>query len=95
MTEMEEKIARLPLWAREYIKRPQIANEPMVDECVKLRREMTVLKARAQRIDNANGALMELLGKAGQSGLNWAAVVVSTLEGYEIYRDGDKISEGE
>lgn len=84
--ELRDKVARLPAWARNLIKRLETANEPMVEEVVKLRREAERSKEIANRYRDANHALMELLSKAGFAGLDWARAVVDTLNGYEIFR---------
>lgn len=81
-----ERIARLPSWARDLIKRLEYANEPMLDECAKLRRENEQLAKRTRKLNDAKSALVELLSCAGQGGSDWAATVVRTLEEYEIFQ---------
>lgn len=81
-----EKIAKLPVWARDLIKRLEYANEPMVEEVVKSRRELAQLQAKVRSLSDANAALMEILRCAGRGGSDWAKIVVDTLDGYEIYR---------
>ncbi len=93
MDELQEKIARLPVWAREYIKRLQIAKEPLVEECVKARRDKEVFERQAKKYSAANEALIQLLRCAAKGGSDWARVVVSTLEDYEIYKSGEEPKE--
>ncbi len=92
MNELQEKVARLPAWAREYIKALELKPEALVNEAVKLRRDNAVLTERAKRLSESNEALMEILRYAGKAGMahrvsDWAATVVATLEGYEIFRE--------
>jgi hypothetical protein len=63
-----EKIAKLPTWARNLIGRLELAGEPMLAECVKLRREHAVLAERAKSVPAANEALMEILRCASRGG---------------------------
>ncbi len=81
-----DRISKLPAWVRDLIKRLEIANEPMIEECVKLRKENTILKERAKQLGESKEALLELLRRAGQGGSYWADVVVRTLESYEIFQ---------
>ena len=92
MSDLDQKVARLPTWARDHIRRLEIRSELAIEEATKARKAYTLATERADRYRDANAALMELLGKAGQSGLDWAATVVSVLEGYEIFapaKEGD------
>lgn len=84
-----EKIAKLPVWARDLIKRLEIANEPLLDEVVKLRRENMTLAEKTRRLKDSNEALLEILAAAGRGGNKWAETIVSILEGYEIFRPVD------
>lgn len=86
MTEMEEKIAKLPAWVREHIKHLQLRSEPLVEEAVKAGKEAKQQRERARRLSDSNEALMEILRCAGRGGSDWAATVVSVLDGYEIFR---------
>jgi hypothetical protein len=90
VTELEEKIARLPVWAREHIKHLQIRNEPLVQEAARCRQIAERAETKAKRLSEANAALLELLNKAGQADLDWAKTVVDVLDGYEIFRSPDK-----
>ncbi len=85
-----DKVAKLPVWAQELIRRLELANEPLIEQAVKYRREATTASERAKRLSESNEALMEILRAAGRGGSDWADMVVRTLEGYSIFRDGDK-----
>lgn len=85
--EDRERIARLPTWARDLIKRLETANEPMANECIQLRRKNSTAQERAKSLSESNEALLELLRCAGRGGSEWAATVVKTLEGYEIFQN--------
>ena len=86
MSEIDQKIARLPTWARDHIRRLEIRSEPAIEEAARARKALEAAQKTAIHYREANAALMELLGKAGTAGLDWAATVVSVLEGYEIFR---------
>lgn len=81
-----EKVAKLPTWARELIKRLEYASQPAIEEAAKCRKKAEAAEALSKRLYDANNALMELLSNAGKAGLDWAAVTVSVLESYEIFR---------
>lgn len=87
MSELEEKIARLPVWARDHIRLLNIRAQPAIEECAKARREAETAKERCRKLSDANSALMEILSKAGQGGHDFARVVHSTLDSYEIFRN--------
>jgi len=80
-----EKVKKLPTWARDLIKRLEYASLPMIEEAATQRRKALIAEVKAKRLEDANSALLELLGKAGEAGLDWAKIVVSVLEGYEIF----------
>lgn len=86
MSDLDQKIAKLPTWARDHIHWLKIRSDSAVGEAAKARKALSKAQDVAKRYSDANAALMELLGKAGQAGLDWAATVVSVLEGYEIFR---------
>lgn len=88
--EEREKIAKLPTWVRNLIKRLEYGIAPMVDELARNHKARYESVDKAKRLEETNLALMELIRKAGQAGLNWAKTTVDVLEGYEIFRDGDK-----
>lgn len=78
---MESKIAKLPAWARDYIKQLQSnlqqRTEAMVRELAKLRPEVEVLRAR-------NGALTELLHCAAKGGHVGAADIINAIKGHDL-----------
>ena len=84
--EPQEKIDKLPLWVRQHIKCLEIRAKPAIEEAAKCRQRAEKAEAKAKRLSEANAALLELLSKAGQAGLDWADTVVRVLEGYEIFR---------
>jgi hypothetical protein len=89
--EEREKIARLPVWVRAIIERLEHANGPMLNEYVRLRHDNAKMQERARRLTDANDALIELIKCAGSvAGAkhihDWAATVIGTLEGYEIFK---------
>lgn len=86
MDELREKIARLPAWARDHIKRLEIRSEPAIEEAARARQALSKAEEKARRLSDSNEALMEILRCAGRGGNAWAAEVVSILENYEIFR---------
>jgi hypothetical protein len=84
--EERDKIEKLPMWARRLILQLESANEPMVDEVARSRRELGTLQDKVRRLSESNEALLELLRCAGRGGSDYATTVVNILEGYEIYR---------
>ena len=92
MDDLSDRIARLPAWAREHIKHIKHISkcqEPLLEEAVRARYRANAAEARARRLLESNNALLELLRRAGEGGHDWAKLVVSILEGYEIYRSGE------
>jgi hypothetical protein len=89
MDELQEKIARLPAWARAHIRHLEIRSEPAVEAAVIARRELEVAKKRLREVQSSNEALLEIIRCAGKGGLDWAKVVIDTLDSYEIYRSVD------
>lgn len=83
---MDERISKLPVWAQEHIKKLEYANEPLLQECVKLRKETSQAKELHLRYKAANEALIEILRAAANGGHDVARQVVDILDGYEIFR---------
>lgn len=84
--ELHEKIARLPTWAREHIKRLETRSELAIEEAARARQALVKAETRVTRLSEANEAMMELLRSAGKGGLDWAWETVKVLEGYEIFQ---------
>jgi len=85
--EDRDRIPKLPVWAKDLIKQLEHLNEPTIKECNRLRKEIERLKDSERRIKGSNEALMEILRDAGKGGNDWARIVVSILEGYEIFKN--------
>ncbi len=85
--ELNAKIAKCSVAIRDYIRRLEIAKEPLVEDAAKHRQTADRERSKAARYQNANAALMELLGKAAQQGLDWAKTVVDVLDSYEIFKE--------
>ena len=66
--EMRGKIAKLPVWARDLIKRLEFFNEPMMEETVRLRKENAVLKEQSRRVKESNEAMTEIFRRAAEGG---------------------------
>jgi hypothetical protein len=80
-----DKVAKLPTWARELIRRLEIANEPAVNEIVMLRQKNNQLAEQMRRVSTANEAMRELFRCASVGGSDYAKAVVDVLDGYEIF----------
>lgn len=83
-----EKMAKLPKWAQDVIKRLETENAPMVDRVRVAERTADVAQRKAARLSEANEALLEIIRSAGKGGFPGADEVILTLEGYSIFRDG-------
>jgi hypothetical protein len=86
MTELQEKIARLPAWARVHIKELERINAPAVAEVSRVRQELLTAKDKSRRLQASNEALLEILRRAGETH-DWSKKVVDILDGYEIFRE--------
>ncbi len=86
MTELEEKIARLPSWARQHIKHLEYTYKPAIEEAARARKELEIAKEKQRRVQNSNEALLEILRRAGETH-DWSKKVVDILDGYEIFRE--------
>lgn len=88
--ELQQKIAKLPSWAREHITQLERRSAPAVEEARRQRNEAERAKDAFRNVKNSNEALLEILRCAGKGGSDWAATVVKVLEGYEIYQPNTK-----
>ncbi len=94
MDELRDKIARLPTWVREHIKRLEVAAEPAIEEVVRSRRKIKDLEERCRRLSEQVEAMTEMFRSAAIGGNDGAKVVVSILEGYEIFQKSEEVSSG-
>ena len=85
---MQERIARLPVWAQDHIKRLHRDRQLAIEECAKLRRELGPVALKAQRMYESNEALLEILRCAGRGGSDLAKQISDTLSGYSIFQNG-------
>ena len=85
MDELQERIARLPAWAREHIKRLHGLPQALADEAANLRRKVTSLEERNRKLSDQVEAMTEMFRYAALGGSKAAKTIVSTLEGYEIF----------
>ena len=82
--ETRDKIAKLPAWAREIIKRLEITSEPQLEELVRLRKENSRLSDHIKCLRERCEAMTELFNRASIGGSYYAAAIIEVLEGYEI-----------
>lgn len=90
MIELQEKVARLPAWARQHIRQLETRSEPAIEEAARARKALAEREKVVKRLQDANSALIELLSYAGRAGLDWAAKVADVLDGYEIFKSSDQ-----
>lgn len=84
-TEMAERVAKLPTWAREHIKRLEIQGEPAAKEISLLRREVERLKAVVlQQADRIN-AMHEMFQCAAKGGNEVAQAVQKIVEDWIVF----------
>lgn len=70
MTELQEKINKLPTWVRRYIHDLETRSSLAIEETARTRRKVEIAESIATRHRTANEALLELLNHAGQAGLD-------------------------
>ena len=77
--ELEEKIARLPTWARSYIEQLRKAADPNNDELRAARKKLEEAQARVRRVEARIDAMMEIFQAAGRGGSETAAAYVERV----------------
>ena len=80
----DPRIAKLPVWARELIHRLQTANEPAVEEIVKLRKEVEQLKKADRKKQDRIDAMVEMFQCAAKGGNEVATAVQRIVEDWIV-----------
>jgi len=80
--EMQEKIRRLPAWAREHIKHLEVHAEPNVDEIVQLRRKVEVLQKQNRVLVDRVEAMVHIFQCAATGGSEIATAVRGIVEDF-------------
>jgi FtsZ-binding cell division protein ZapB len=80
--EMAEKVRKLPLWAREYVRELQIRAEPNAEEITRLRRENERLKAIVRGQQDRIDAMLAMFQCAAKGGNEVAQAVQKIVEDY-------------
>jgi predicted nucleic acid-binding Zn-ribbon protein len=84
-TEMAERVAKLPAWAREHIKHLEVQGEPAAEEIVRLRREIERLKAVVRRQEDRINAMHEMFQCAAKGGNEVAQAVQKIVEDWIVF----------
>jgi len=82
--EMKEKIAKLPVWARDYIKTLQIRSEPNVEEIIRSRKEVQKLAELNRILQDRISAMVAMFQCAAKGGNEVAAAVQRIVEEYIV-----------
>ncbi len=93
MSELEEKIARLPMWARDHIKRLAALAEPNNVQFTSLERRLTSANEKIKRLENRVEAMTEIFACAGRGGSETAQAYVNRI--VDGYIAPDETPEGE
>lgn len=84
MTELQEKIARLPAWAREHMKRLEIQAQPNIDELVRLRGKVAQLEKVNRHLEDKVSAMIEIFQCAAKGGSEIATEVKKIVDAWVI-----------
>jgi len=68
MSEIEEKVARLPAWAREHIRHLETCAKPLREEAARCRHARQIAEERLKRCSDRCQAMVELLSFAAKGG---------------------------
>jgi hypothetical protein len=88
-TEEAERVNKLPKWASDLIARLLKALADIEADLTQSLRVLALCQKYQRRYADANAAILELLSRAGQAGVDWARVVADTLGNYEIFPDSE------
>jgi hypothetical protein len=80
----EEKIAKLPAWARELIRDLRTRNEPAAEEIAQLRRKVESLQRDNRRKQDRIDAMVEMFQCAAKGGSEVAVAVARIVEDFLI-----------
>lgn len=72
MSEIDEKIARLPSWVRQYIKRLEDRLEILLEKCVKALKNLEACQKKVRRLEDMQEAMVAIF-KAAERGENEVA----------------------
>jgi hypothetical protein len=84
MTEMDEKVARLPAWARDHIRNLATRNEPMAEECARSRAKVVHLEKQLRKRELQIEAMVEMFRCAAKGGNEVANAVKSIVEDFLV-----------
>ena len=77
MNEIDEKVARLPAWARGYINRLKTQSAPIIEEVARARREVAALREQNRQLRDRIDAMLEIFQAAAKGDSVVAKEVVS------------------
>lgn len=87
--EIREKIAKLPTWAREVIKKLEEDAAPNHAELTRLRRELGNERQRYQRLEGRANAMQEILTCAARGGHETAQAYVDRVVAEFAHEESD------
>lgn len=79
MSDLEERVARLPSWAREHIERLVINRDLAIENGAINRKKVQQLKDRIKTLENRNQAMLAIFDGSGRSGNETAQAFVSRI----------------
>ena len=82
MDDLKEKIAKLPVWAREHIARLQALSEPQIEEIVRLRQQVSSLQKEQRRLQDRIEAMVAMFQCAAKGGNEVAMAVQRIVEDF-------------
>ncbi len=91
MSELDEKIARLPVWARDLIKQLTARAEPNFAEMVYMRNRLKVMEEHARKQSARCEAMVAIMQAAAQGGHEMAkAFVERTLDDWGLTKGSER-----
>lgn len=82
--EILEKVKKLPLWAREFVREQQIRAEPQTEELARLRKENEKFQQIIRRQNDRIEAMVQFFQCAAKGGNEVAAAVERIVEDYIV-----------
>lgn len=79
MDGLQEKIARLPAWAREYIKRLEVQANPINSEMCRLQQKVDQMEKRCRVMSDRMAAMTDIFESAARGGNETAQAYVNRV----------------
>lgn len=88
MSDLDEKIARLPAWVRQHIKHLESKPEILVQQCIKLRKDLEVSKKEVRRLEDMQEAMLAIFRAAERGENETAKAFVERM--IDLYTNNDE-----